>query len=151
MKAVILMGNMGAGKTPIATKMAKIGWGRLAIDDFREERSDENQARSQLLEAIAGASKKFVYETTCANQIYPASIRAIEALEIPIIRILLKVSESNSRQRVEERFQANWFGLPHDKSFAYIQEKLMFEPYDYVFDTDQLSAEEIFREILKIV
>jgi hypothetical protein len=146
MDAIVVMGNLGAGKTAMGMKLEAEGWARLVIDDFRPNASAENEARAAMLRAIhaaAKAGKNIVYETTTANVVHGRAMKALEVCGYSITRMKLPISEELSR--VRHTGTSPW-GKTHAESFAYIEAKLRGEWCDVVFDENQ---REEFLEAIK--
>jgi hypothetical protein len=174
MKCLMLMGNLGAGKSTLGKMFEAEGWCRVVIDDFRlavqpppaPETSDrslsggginyevEYLARNALLAAVHAAKGNIVYETTTANQVHGKVLKALELKRMEMVRVRLLVSEVESKRRVEARTAKTPNPLEkgafreHGESFGYIERKLNADWADLVFDTERMGVEEIFFELI---
>jgi chloramphenicol 3-O-phosphotransferase len=146
---VIVIGNLGAGKSALAGCFAQQNYDVVVIDDFRKLANGELHAREQMLITLTGLDNDFVFETTCSNISHNKCMRAIQQKHAAITRVKLLVSEETSRKRCENRQQKNPFGFEHGKSFAYMQERIRKEWSDLLFDTETMTTKEIYEEIKK--
>jgi ABC-type molybdenum transport system ATPase subunit/photorepair protein PhrA len=163
------MGNIGAGKSTVAKMLEAEGWSRIVIDDFRNQRTlavttdrssvgsvggvfeNEYLARNGMLAALRNAKVDFVYETTTANLIHAKAMLAIEAKKCRVVRVMLIVSEAESKRRIDARGVASPFAKPHEESFAYMNEALKKEWADAIFDTEMMEECVIFDKIKELL
>jgi hypothetical protein len=76
---------------------------------------------------------------------------AIEAKKCRVVRVMLLVSEAESKRRIDARGVASPFAKPHEQSFAYMNEALKKEWADAVFDTEVIDKSVIFDKIKEFV
>lgn len=175
MTCLVLMGNIGAGKSTIGKMLEAEGLSRIVIDDFRSPLApgggisppsppkggigrgegsvfeNEYLARNGMLAAIRNARGSFVYETTTANLIHAKAMLAIEAKKCRVVRVMLIVSEAESKRRIDARGVASPFAKPHEQSFAYMNEALKKEWADAIFDTEIMEESVIFDKIKELL
>lgn len=147
MICIILIGNLGAGKSAVAKEL---GLQSVVIDNYRRVTENEYQARQLMVKDIhklAMARQNFIYETTGANQVHYKAMRAIKAYDIRELRVLLYVSEAESYRRCVSRGRSAPFGKDHTDSYLYIAKRFKNEWGDLFFDTEKVTVDEIVKAI----
>lgn len=164
MRCLMLIGNLGAGKSTLGRLFEAEGWCRIVIDEFRAPQPErrtapkgelssgnffeqEYLARNAMLAAIHAAKGDIVYETTTANQVHPKVLKALEMKRMQMTRVWLLVSEVESLKRVSQRVGNVHYTKTHAESFGYIERKLNADWADAVFDSERMGVEEIFFEL----
>lgn len=158
-QVLMLMGNLGAGKSTIGRLFEAEGWCRIVIDDFRSpptpkggvDFEQEYLARNAMLAVIHAAKGDIVYETTTANQVHPKVLKALEMKRMQTVRVRLLVSEAESLKRVSQRGGNAHYTKTHAESFGYIERKLNADWADLVFDSEQMGVEEIKGKIATFI
>lgn len=149
MKALVILGNMGAGKSTLARMIIEKypNWTRFVIDDYRHKDYPEQKAREWLLADMARCRTNIVYETTAAGLAHSKAMKLLEGKDI--LKVMLGVSLETAIERVKNRAAAtiNPTGRSFEESWQYMNEKLKGEWCDLYFDTELLEILTICESI----
>jgi cytidylate kinase len=167
-KLIILMGNIGAGKTTISKALVKKGFVYSGIDYFytkakrdlkiKEWYTDEkycNQAYSLMLDAVKNniIKKNVIVESTGASKHAINMFKKINQIpDIKIYRFLIKVPIRVLKERIKIRNASSW-KVKNTMSQLPITAKLIKElkpEIDFTINGDQ-DTNKIISKIIKIV
>lgn len=148
MKAIVLLGNMGAGKGSLSRLLAEAGELQpvtvFCMDTYREAfNGDEHRAKEMLLQDMMRCKTNLIYEATAANLIHARLMKLLADRGFIVLKVMLNVGIETAKQRWQPTHLYNPTGKDWQSSFLYIENKLKNEWADLVFNTETVNLETI--------
>ncbi|MGK0388352.1 MAG: adenylate kinase family enzyme [Maribacter sp.] len=107
---ILLLGNIGSGKTTISTALAEQNsdWEYIAIDDFRKELSDgtikgDAKAKSVFVKKISHDNDCQIIECTGLGRLGSSVFRRLQKYEGELLVLVLNVSLEICITRIKDR------------------------------------------------
>jgi adenylate kinase family enzyme len=107
---ILLLGNIGSGKTTISKVLAKRNpnWEYIAIDDFRKELSDgtikgDAKAKSLFVKKISHDNNCQIIECTGLGRLGSSVFRRLQKYEGELLVVVLSVSLDTCTARIKDR------------------------------------------------
>lgn len=148
MKAIIVFGNMGAGKTALCSLLkSDLSFDAFCIDNYLSAcKGDEYLAKEIMLKDVLNCRKNLIYECTGANKIDKKIMNLLQSRGFTVVRVLLYVSLVTAKKRWQPK-RYNPIISTFETSFAYINDKLKNECADLFFDTEKYNLDAINASI----
>jgi len=156
-KLIAIVGNVGVGKTTLISALAQrlTDCTIICIDDLREEfnattKQSEVFVQRELYKLVTECDTNILYECSGTSALFDKVISTFKEDEALIIRLQAPISVLKERLKLRLRAPPFPYNLSIEASLLNIEMLLSIRSYNYDYDTNLMSTEEILKAVLAL-